>query len=180
MTAKAGKKSATSTVETLDNGTIVITEGMKQLAADLEITDDELEGAADDALKMGMALAAQNREDSDAIKASKGALEKPKPKVKPGHEDFDWKTEYPDEDDVYVFTSSEGLTIGLAKLGPKRKPKPGLLRRLHREGGMSVMWYFIELASSDASLKLQEELEEQDYTSMLRGWAEFAGIELSE
>ena len=107
-------------------------------------------------------------------------VEPSRPKVKPGHKDYDWKAEYPDDDDVYVFTSSQGLTIGMAQLGPKRKPKPGKLRRLHREGGMSVMWYFIELASSDASLELQEELEEEDYTNMLRGWAEFAGIELSE
>lgn len=104
----------------------------------------------------------------------------PKPKAKPGEKDFDWHTEYPDEDDVYVYTSPSGLTIGLTTLGPKRKPKPGLLRRLHREGGMSVMWYFLELASSPASLRLQEELEEAEYTAMLRGWADFAGIELSE
>lgn len=103
-----------------------------------------------------------------------------KPKAKAGSKDFDWKTEYPGEDEVYVYTSPDGLTIGLTKLGPKRKPRPGILRRLHREGGMSVMWYFLELASSPASLRLQEELEENEYTAMLRGWAEFAGIELSE
>jgi hypothetical protein len=103
-----------------------------------------------------------------------------KPAIKPGAKGFDWQAEYPGED-LYVYTVPEsGLTIGLTRLGPNRKPKPGLLRRLHREGGMSVMWYFIELASSPASLKVQEELEEEDYTAMLRGWAEFAGIELSE
>jgi hypothetical protein len=102
-----------------------------------------------------------------------------KPAPKPGTKEFDWQAEYPGEE-CYVFTSSDGLTIGLTRLGPHRKPKPGLLRRLHREGGMSVMWYFIELASSPTSLKVQEELEEEDYTKMLRGWAEFAGIELSE
>ena len=121
-----------------------------------------------------------SKKAAPAVEPALHVVEPSKPKVKPGHKDFDWKTEYPGEDDVYVFTSSEGLTIGLAALGPKRKPKPGLLRRLHREGGMSVMWYFIELASSGTSLKLQEELEEEDYTNMLRGWAEFAGIELSE
>jgi hypothetical protein len=102
-----------------------------------------------------------------------------KPAAKPGSADFDWQEEYPGEE-VYIYTSPDGLTIGLTKLGPNRKPKPGVLRRLHREGGMSVMWYFIELASTPASLKLQEELEEEEYTKMLRGWAEFAGIELSE
>lgn len=107
------------------------------------------------------------------------ALKVVKPKAKPGTADFDWQDEYPGEE-VYVYTATTGLTIGLTRMGPSRKPKPGLLRRLHREGGLSVMWYFIELASSPASLTLQEELDEADYTKMLRGWAEFAGIELSE
>lgn len=113
------------------------------------------------------------------LEARLQVVEPPKPKPKPGQPGFDWQTEYPDED-VYVYTTSDGLGIGLTKLGPARKPKPGLLRRLHREGGMSVMWYFLELASSPTSLRLQEELDEDDYTKMLRGWAEFAGIELSE
>lgn len=102
-----------------------------------------------------------------------------RPSAKPGSADFDWQTEYPGEE-CYVYTSPQGLTIGLTRLGPDRKPKPGKLRRLHREGGMSVMWYFLELASSPTSLQVQEELDEEDYTAMLRGWAEFAGIELSE
>jgi hypothetical protein len=102
-----------------------------------------------------------------------------KPKVKPGEADYDWQAEYPNEE-VFVFTSADGLTIGMTKLSPARKPKPGKLRTLHREGGMSVMWYFIELVSTATSLKLQEELEEEEYTRMLREWAEFAGIELSE
>ena len=100
--------------------------------------------------------------------------------AKPGAANYDWQDEYPGEE-VYVFTSEGGLTIGLTKLNATtRKPKPGKLRTYHREGGMSVMWYFIELVSSATSLKLQEELEDDDYTKMLRGWAEFAGIELSE
>jgi hypothetical protein len=107
-------------------------------------------------------------------------VEKPKPRPKPGTPEFDWAAEYPGEE-CYVYTSSDGLTIGLTKLNPtNRKPKPGKLRRLHREGGLSVMWYFIELVSTPESLAVQEELEEEDYTAMLRGWADFAGIELSE
>lgn len=102
-----------------------------------------------------------------------------KPKPKPGSADFDWQAEYPGEE-VYVFTAEDGLTIGLTKLGPNRKPKPGLLRTYHRQGGMSVMWYFIELASDfgGVALKVMEDLDEEEYTKMLRGWAEFAGIEL--
>lgn len=129
------------------------------------------------------AEALSTTEKMAAIVELSEAAPKPKPNLTPkpkaGTKGFDWQAEYPDED-VYVYTADGGLTIGLTRLGPQRKPKPGLLRRLHREGGMSVMWYFLELASSPTSLRLQEELEEEDYTKMLRGWAEFAGIELSE
>jgi hypothetical protein len=109
---------------------------------------------------------------ADAPKSSK-------PKPKPGQKGFDWQTEYPGEQ-VYVYTAPSGTTIGLTRLGPHRKPKPGLLRRLHREEGkMSVLWYFVELASSPASLTVQEQLEEDEYADMVKGWADFAGIELN-
>jgi hypothetical protein len=107
------------------------------------------------------------------------ALHVVKPKPKPGEKDFDWAAEYPGER-CWVYTSPAGLTVGLTALGPTRQPKPGKLRRLHHEGGLSVMWHFIELVSSPNSLLVQEELESDEYNNMLRGWAEFAGIELSE
>jgi len=110
----------------------------------------------------------------------------PGPKPKPGTKDYDWAAQYPGEE-CYVYTVPEGtqspagLTIGLTKLNSTtRKPKPGKLRRLYRDGGLSVMWYFIELVSTPESLELQEELDDNEYTAMLKGWAEFAGIELSE
>lgn len=116
-------------------------------------------------------------------------VEPPKPKPKPGDKDYDWAAEYPGEQ-CYVYTVPEGtdspagLTVGLTVLGPKRRPKPGILRRLHRENkagpDMNLMWYFLELVCSPNSLAVQEELETDEYNDMVRGWAEFAGIELSE
>jgi hypothetical protein len=112
--------------------------------------------------------------------ATNGAV---KPKPKPGDAKFDWQAEYPGEE-LFVFTAADGTTVGLTKLGPKRRPKPGKLARFEREtgngSGIKVLWYFLELASSDASLLVQEELEEEDYAAMSRQWAEFAGIELGE
>jgi len=110
--------------------------------------------------------------------------EAPKRQAKPGEKDFDWSNEYPGEE-VFVFTASDGTTIGLTKLGPNRKPKPGKLARFERENkngsaGVQTLWYFIELVSSPASLRLQEELEEEDYAAMTTQWADFAGIELGE
>jgi hypothetical protein len=111
--------------------------------------------------------------------ATNGAAFKPKPK--PGAPDFDWQAEYPGEE-LFVFTAEDGTTVGLTKLGPKRRPKPGRLALLEDEkgGGVKVLWYFLKLASSDASREVQAELEEEDYAAMCRQWAEFAGIELGE
>jgi hypothetical protein len=85
-------------------------------------------------------------------------------------------------EELFVFTASDGTTVGLTKLGPKRRPKPGKLALLEDEqgGGVKVLWYFLKLASSDASREVQAELEEEDYAAMCRQWAEFAGIELGE
>lgn len=117
----------------------------------------------------------------DAVDAPPAAPSRPKPKPKPGEKGFDWQSEYPGEE-VFVFTASTGLTIGMTKLGPNRRPKPGKLALLEDEEarGIKTLWYFLKLASSDASRQLQAELEEEDYAAMTREWAEFAGIELGE
>lgn len=107
--------------------------------------------------------------------ASNGAA-----KLKPGDSNFPWEKEYPGEE-VFVFTASDGTTVGLTKLGPKRRPKPGKLALLDEQNdGIKVLWYFLKLASSDASRQVQAELDEEDYADMCRQWAEFAGIELGE
>ncbi|WP_136246191.1 hypothetical protein [Mycobacterium intracellulare] len=102
------------------------------------------------------------------------------PKPKPGDADFDWQSEYPGEE-LFVFTASNGLTVGLTKLGPNRRPKPGKLALLDEQNdGIKVLWYFLKLASSDASRQVQAELDEEDYAAMCRQWADFAGLELGE
>lgn len=111
---------------------------------------------------------------------AKKAVPRPKPKLKPGDPNFPWQDEYPGEE-VFVFTAEDGTTVGLTKLGPKRRPKPGKLALLDEQGdGIKVLWYFLKLASSDASRQVQAELEEEDYAAMSREWADFAGIELGE
>jgi hypothetical protein len=116
---------------------------------------------------------------ASAPAATNGAA-KPKPKAKPGDPNFPWQDEYPGEE-LFVFTASDGTTVGLTKLGPKRRPKPGKLALLDEHNdGIKVLWYFLKLASSDTSREVQAELEEEDYAAMCRQWAEFAGIELGE
>lgn len=101
-------------------------------------------------------------------------------KPKPGDKDYDWSQDYPGEE-VFVFNASDGTTVGLTKLGPNRRPKPGKLALLDEQNdGIKVLWYFLKLASSDASRQVQAELDEEDYADMCRQWAEFAGIELGE
>jgi hypothetical protein len=112
------------------------------------------------------------------VKAKKA--KPPKPAAKPGDKDFDWASEYPGEE-FYVYTASDGTTVGIAKLSPKRKPKPGKLALLDDEGnGMRVLWYLLKVASTETSRRVQAELEEEDYTQMVRKWADFADIELGE
>jgi len=111
---------------------------------------------------------------------------------KPGDPDFDWHEEYPDEE-IYVYTvpstakkspagkqSPIGMTIGLAKLTEDRAPNPGEMQDAYEAGGFAPMWLFIGGVSSPASRKLQKLLRPAEYNEMLRGWAKFAGIELSE
>jgi hypothetical protein len=106
-------------------------------------------------------------------------------KPKPGEKGFDWQAEYPGEE-IYVYTVPEGtkspagLTIGLAKIIEDRVPNPGEMREAYEVGGLAPMWLFIKHVSSPASLKVQNQLRTPEYNEMLRGWAEFAGIELSE
>lgn len=113
-------------------------------------------------------------------------------KLEPGSADFDWQTEYPDEE-VYVYTVPEdakkspmgkqsppGLTIGLARLNEDRAPNPGEMQEADERGGFAPMWLFIKCVSSPNSLRLQKQLRPVEYNDMLRGWAKFAGIELSE
>jgi hypothetical protein len=106
-------------------------------------------------------------------------------KKKPGEPGFDWQQEYVGEE-VMVFTTADGdVTVGLTKLGPSRKPKPGVLRRVNaecRESGNAfpMLWYFLELASSPTSLKVQELLEDADYSKMLEQWMEWTDLELGK
>jgi hypothetical protein len=117
---------------------------------------------------------------TEAAKKAPAKKAAPKPKPKPGQPGFDWATQYPGEE-VFVFTAGDGTTVGLTKLGPKRRPKPGKLALLDEQNdGIKVLWYFLKLASSDTSREVQAELEEEDYAAMCRQWADFAGIELGE
>ena len=119
-------------------------------------------------------------------------VDPPKPKPKPGDADFDWQTEYPDEQ-VYVYTVPEtakkspqgkqspvGLTIGLAGLSEDRAPNPGEMQEAYEAGGFAPMWLFIRCVTSPTAMKLTKLLRPVEYNEMLRGWADFAGIELSE
>jgi hypothetical protein len=114
------------------------------------------------------------------------------PQPKPGDADFDWQTEYPDEL-FYVYTVPEtakkspqgrqspiGLTIGLAGLSEDRAPNPGEMQEADERGGFAPMWLFLRCVTSPTAMKLTKLLRPTEYNEMLRGWADFAGIELSE
>jgi hypothetical protein len=168
---KSGKK---TTVETLDNGAVVITA--------------EPERPFEDAVSRAFPVTDEEKES-----AKLHVVEEPaKPKAKPGDPGFDWQEEYPGEE-IYVYTvpqdakkspagkqSPPGLTIGLCRLTEDRAPNPGEMQDAYEAGGFAPMWLFIAEVSSPASRKLQKLLRPAEYNEMLRGWAKFAGIELSE
>lgn len=103
----------------------------------------------------------------------------PKPPALPGEHGFDWQTEYAGEE-VFVFTSSEGVTVGLAALNDVRRPKPGVLRRLRHENDLEQMWYIIEQVSSPLSLEVQERLGDEDYGKMFADWSEWSRTSAGE
>lgn len=117
-------------------------------------------------------------------------VEPTKPKPKPGDPEFDWQAEYPGEE-VYIYTVPEtakispqgkqspvGLTIGLAKLSEDRAPNPGEMEEAYEAGGFAPMWLFLRYVSSPAAMEVRKLLRPFEYNEMLRGWADFAGIEL--
>ncbi|WNM74109.1 tail assembly chaperone [Mycobacterium Phage Nergal] len=99
--------------------------------------------------------------------------------VEPGSPEFDWHAEYPGEA-VFVYTSSDGVTVGLAALAGKRKPKSGFLRKLRKEQEMEQMWTILELVSSQAALDVSDEFEDADYAAMYNQWAEWSKTTVGE
>ena len=102
--------------------------------------------------------------------AKKNEVERPS--AEPGDADFDWQSEYPDEK-VFVYTTADKRTIGLAAISDKRKIKPGQLRKARLKGEQELLWVLIERISSPASLELSDELEDDEYRSMVDAWAEW-------
>lgn len=126
------------------------------------------------------------------LDAALHVVEEPKPTPKPGEKDFDWQAEYPGEK-IYIYTvpdtakksvsgkqSPIGLTIGLAALTEDRAPNPGEMKEAEEIGGFKPMWVFIDCVTSPAAERLMKQLRPAEYNDLLRGWAKFAGIELSE
>jgi hypothetical protein len=129
---KAAKKVKAPSVETLDNGAIVITD----------------EAPA-------------------------------KPAAKPGEPGFDWQQEYEGED-VFVFTAADGRTVGLAAMGVKRRPKPGVLRKLRHQPPIEQMWFVIERVASEAALAVSDDFEDEDYSKMFEEWSEWSNTTAGE
>lgn len=92
--------------------------------------------------------------------------------IEPGSPEFDWQHEYPGEK-FFVYTNTDGVTVGLAALLGARKPKPGYLRKLRKQNELDVMWTIIEMAASPAALDVSDEFEDEDYGKMYAAWSEW-------
>jgi hypothetical protein len=101
------------------------------------------------------------------------------PPPKPGESGFDWKQEYPGEE-VFVFTAEDGTTVGLAAMGEKRRPKPGVLRKLRHQPPIEQMWFVIERVSSANALAVSDEFDDKDYSQMFEKWSDWSNTTAGE
>lgn len=99
--------------------------------------------------------------------------------IEPGSPAFDWQLEYPGEP-VFVFTSSTGVTVGMAALAGARKPAMGALRLLRKSNYLDQMWTTLEWVSSPAALMVSDEFSEEDYSEMFAAWAEWSKTSAGE
>lgn len=108
----------------------------------------------------------------------------PKPRAsksapKPGDSNFDWSKEYPGEE-VFVFTSSDGKTVGLAAIGPTRKFRAGEIRKARHLTEVDQMFIVLEKVSSPAALAISDEFEDEDYGRMFGEWSEWSNTTAGE
>ena len=99
--------------------------------------------------------------------------------IEPGSPEFDWQLEYPDED-VFVYTASDGTTVGMAPLAGKRKPHMGTLRKLRKADHMEQMWTVLEWVSSPAALAVSDEFSDEDYAALFDAWSEWSKTSVGE
>jgi hypothetical protein len=109
-------------------------------------------------------------------KAVKKAVKAPS---KPGEPGFDWQAEYPGEE-VFVFTASDGTTVGLAAIGPTRKFRAGEIRKARHLNEVDQMFVVLEKVSSPAALAVSDEFEDEDYGRMFGEWSEWSNTSAGE
>jgi len=99
--------------------------------------------------------------------------------IEPGSPEFDWQAEYPGED-VFVYTASNGVTVGLARCAGARKPKPGFLRQLRKAPYMEQLWTMLEIVASPAALAVSDDFEDEEYGQMFEAWSEWSKTAVGE
>jgi hypothetical protein len=81
---------------------------------------------------------------------------------------------------VFVFTAEDGRTVGLAAMGDKRRPKPGVLRKLRHQPPIEQMWFVIERVASEAALEVSDDFDDADYSKMFEQWSEWSNTTAGE
>ncbi|QFG08870.1 tail assembly chaperone [Mycobacterium phage MalagasyRose] len=115
--------------------------------------------------------------DDDAPRGKRPA--DPNKGIAPGSPEFDWQAEYPGED-VFVYTASNGVTVGLARCAGARKPKPGFLRQLRKAPYMEQLWTMLEIVASPAALAVSDDFEDEEYGQMFEAWSEWSKTPVGE
>ncbi|MGH3953948.1 MAG: hypothetical protein ACRDTI_07935 [Mycobacterium sp.] len=123
------------------------------------------------------------RLDNDEIEGATDEFKAPEAPsnegVEPGSAEFDWQLEYPGEQ-VFEFTSSTGVTVGMAALVGARKPSMGVLRTLRKTHYLDQMWTTLEWVSSPVALSISDEFSEADYAEMFDAWSTWSRTSAGE
>ncbi len=104
----------------------------------------------------------------------------PKPPARPGDKDYDWSADYPGEE-FFVYTTTDGKrTVGLAALGPKRKFKPGDIRKSLHLNEIQQTFMVVEKIASPNALAVSDDFEDGEYKAMMDAWTEWTNTSQGE
>lgn len=109
----------------------------------------------------------------------KKTAKKANPNAKPGAADFDWAAQYPDEE-VFVFTASDGTTVGLTAAQGERRLRPGDFRKMMHLEDWEKNFYLIEKVASPAALAVSDHFDDQDWADMVQAWSDWSQSSLGE
>lgn len=95
-----------------------------------------------------------------------------------GEPDFDWTAVYPDFPDVFVYTDSDGLTVGVPHLNAIRLPFQTQLRSRHDPA--ELCWARLETVLTAEGYAVLNQWDDAKILAFFTAWIEDANLTLGE